>query len=135
MRLQRRAQFTTAGYIALISLGSLAVCGLFCAAVFFLVCKKQRAREKLQRRMQEERRPFVPSLAQQHPAQQYPVQQNPQIGQPYQQPYQYDGPIELQGNLNPGQMHGQVHQLDVYPAPAKINNGAPMELPSYGVKQ
>lgn len=116
VHLQRRAQFTTAGYIALVSIGSLVVCGLFCAAVIFFVCKKQRAREKEQRRMQDERRPFVPPLAQQ-----CPIQHDAQVEQPYkqsyQQPYSYDGPIELQGNANFGHMSGQAHEMDVYPAP------------------
>ncbi|KAH7346068.1 hypothetical protein BKA66DRAFT_323410 [Pyrenochaeta sp. MPI-SDFR-AT-0127] len=137
MHLQRRAQLTTAGYVLIISLVSLAVSALFCVAVFFLICKKQRDREKAHRRMQEERRPFVAPLAQQ-----YVLQPNAQN----LQPYQYDGPIELQGSGHLGQMHGQMQnqmqgqsqaqaqaqQLDGYAVAAQFDNSRPpVEMPSH----
>jgi hypothetical protein len=110
-RLQRRAEISATGYILIITLVSLVVTGLFCGAIFFFVCKKQREREKRQRRMQEERRPFVAPLAGTYSGQQIGYAQT---GYPQSAPMPYvaNGPIELQGPMNPGKVPPQ--QLDGY---------------------
>ena len=119
--LQRRAtELSPQGYILIICLASLFVCGVFCCIIFYNLCSKQRRREKAMRRMQEERTPFVGA--------QYiaPVdtQSNQQPPPPPPHPQQssvqevdacqYNEPSELQGSGRPGPP--PVHQIDGYTA-------------------
>lgn len=100
--LQRRAvQLTELGYTLIITLVVLAVCGIFCAVVLFMVCKKQRRTQRMHRMMQEERRPFV---APQHGP------EGVQLA-----PYHHDGPLELQGSMQTGP--APIQQLDGFAAP------------------
>lgn len=101
--LHRRAQLTVVGNILVISLVILAVCGIFCGVIFLVVLRKQRKTKKAHRALQEERAPFVAP------------QNMPQHNASFSNQNQYDGPLELQGDMRPIGP-APVQQIDGYAA-------------------
>jgi hypothetical protein len=84
--LSRRTNLTLQGNIAIIILVILFVAGVFCAWIFYKIISKQRRNKAAMQRMHEERTPFVSD--QYAPLQGAPSAQT-------QQPYVYNGPLEL----------------------------------------
>ncbi|KAF2025091.1 hypothetical protein EK21DRAFT_77232 [Setomelanomma holmii] len=114
--LQRRAQITATGWILIICLVSIAVCGIFCIGVLFFMWKKKRERQQRTRDLAEERRPFVDQGYQASHNQHGPVEI-----------MSTGGPIELQGGVvenKPQHFHG-------YAVPATVGwDGKPVEMPA-----
>jgi hypothetical protein len=110
--LNRRTNLTLQGNIAVIILVILFVAGIFCAWIFYKIISKQRRNKAVMQRMQEERTPFVSD--QYIPPQGAPSAQT-------QQPYVYDGPLELPDTVRgPQELQGAgrpiAQEVDGYTA-------------------
>ncbi|CAE7211053.1 hypothetical protein CFE70_009384 [Pyrenophora teres f. teres 0-1] len=128
---RRTTELSPQVYIAIISLATLFVCGIFCCIIFYKVCSKQRKREKAMRRMQEERTPFVGAQYMAPVGAQSNQQSPPCPQQPGHQELnanRYDMPLELQGSDRPSAP--PVHQIDGYTAAPSFDDKA-IELPAY----
>jgi hypothetical protein len=114
--LQRRAQITAQGWILIICLVSIAVCGIFCIGVLFMMWRKKRERKQRTRDLAEERRPFV--------------------GQGYQAPYVQHGAVEIMNTGGPIELQGGIieskpQHLPGYAPPATAGwDGKPVEMPA-----
>jgi hypothetical protein len=110
--LTRRTNLTLQGNIAIIVLVILFVAGIFCAWIFYKILSKQRRNKAAMQRMQEERTPFV--------SDQYVPPQGAPSAQ-IQQPYIYDGPLELHDQVRgPQELQGAgrpiTQEVDGYAA-------------------
>ncbi len=119
--LQRRTDLSLQGTVAVIILVIMFLSGILCTVIFVKICSKQRRRERAMRRMQEENAPFVVAQYTAPPGAPSNTSSPPYGGQEqvstelHNEPrYQYNGPLELQGNERPEALPAQ--QLDGHTA-------------------